>query len=345
MTESRISTIVLVGSAVVDYAIHRDSGEVLSLPSKDSDVPAFLLNQPEGRVQSKGSGSVQNLARTLLGFQGEGVRFFTAVAEDKSGEIFREQADPRLGPVEVFPAQAGHTPMAAIIIGERGVPDEMRFLPGMADKTSVSQTEIDNTQVDMFVTNGAALGGRDMVDQMRKVINRMQKTGGLFALNLTAVSDKKTTKERLASALTEQLKKQPDIVVGNEIEAAYITEQETPTPEEAILDPRFFPESEIAIITNGEKGSIIRFKDEVITVPISNINQEDVIDTIGAGDAYMATFLWSLSQKSKESWTMADMRKAGELGSYAAGLLIQIKDVRLNEEQIALVKQRAEQIN
>lgn len=70
----------------------------------------------------------------------------------------------------------------------------------------------------------------------------------------------------------------------------------------------------MAAVTQSERGSIIVRGDE--TVPVEAIPVVDVVDTTGAGDLYAAGFLHGYTQG-------LDLARCGNLGSLAAGLVIQ----------------------
>ena len=70
----------------------------------------------------------------------------------------------------------------------------------------------------------------------------------------------------------------------------------------------------LAVVTRSEEGSIIITDGE--TTEVAAIEIENLVDTTGAGDLYAAGFLYGYTQKMP-------LRVCGELGSLAAGLVIQ----------------------
>ncbi len=70
----------------------------------------------------------------------------------------------------------------------------------------------------------------------------------------------------------------------------------------------------IAAVTRSEKGSVIVRGDE--TVVIKAIPVKELVDTTGAGDLYAAGFLYGYTAG-------LDLQHCGDLGSLAAGLVIQ----------------------
>ncbi|MER9159494.1 PfkB family carbohydrate kinase, partial [Mesorhizobium sp. M0778] len=70
----------------------------------------------------------------------------------------------------------------------------------------------------------------------------------------------------------------------------------------------------IAIVTRSEKGSVIVRRDETVTIEATGIRE--LVDTTGAGDLYAAGFLYGYTQGR-------GLKQCGDLGSLAAGLVIQ----------------------
>ncbi len=70
---------------------------------------------------------------------------------------------------------------------------------------------------------------------------------------------------------------------------------------------------EIAVITNGEEGSVIVTQEHQFA--IDSFQMGNVIDTTGAGDLYAAGFLYGLSTKR-------DLSTCGKIGSICAGHII-----------------------
>jgi sugar/nucleoside kinase (ribokinase family) len=90
----------------------------------------------------------------------------------------------------------------------------------------------------------------------------------------------------------------------------------------------------LAAVTRSEKGSVIVRGKE--TVPVKAIPIREVVDTTGAGDLYAAGFLFGYTRG-------LDLQLCGDLGSLAAGLVIQQigprprQSLRLEAEQAGLL--------
>ncbi|RVD07609.1 adenosine kinase, partial [Mesorhizobium sp. M2A.F.Ca.ET.029.05.1.1] len=101
-----------------------------------------------------------------------------------------------------------------------------------------------------------------------------------------------------------------DIVFANshEIKSLY----QTSSFDEALAQIR--KDCRIAAVTRSEKGSVIVRGDETVVIKATAI--KELVDTTGAGDLYAAGFLHGYTQGR-------DLQTCGDLGSLAAGLVIQ----------------------
>jgi sugar/nucleoside kinase (ribokinase family) len=101
-----------------------------------------------------------------------------------------------------------------------------------------------------------------------------------------------------------------DIVFANshEIKSLY----RTASFDEALAAIR--KDCRVAAVTRSEKGSVIVRGDETVVIQATTIRE--LVDTTGAGDLYAAGFLHGYTQG-------LDLKHCGDLGSLAAGLVIQ----------------------
>uniref|UniRef100_UPI00111C0583 adenosine kinase n=1 Tax=Ensifer aridi TaxID=1708715 RepID=UPI00111C0583 len=117
-----------------------------------------------------------------------------------------------------------------------------------------------------------------------------------------------------------------DIVFANshEIRSLY----ETNSFEEALAAIR--QDCSIAAVTRSEKGSVIVCGNETVIIKATAI--KELVDTTGAGDAYAAGFLYGYS-------TERSLKECGDLGSLAAGLVIQQIGPRSSENLLREAEQ------
>jgi len=109
-----------------------------------------------------------------------------------------------------------------------------------------------------------------------------------------------------------------DILFANEEEALAFTGKE---PEEAL--DIMSKMVEYAIVKVGKKGSLIKYKGNVVSEGITDNKR---VDTTGAGDFYAAGFLYALANG------MA-VEKAAHYGKILSGNIIEVVGVKLTDEQ------------
>ena len=122
--------------------------------------------------------------------------------------------------------------------------------------------------------------------------------------------------------------KQCDIMKISEEEVAFVSEQES--LEKGVSFIRDNSDIKILFVTLGNKGSIAYYKDEKIYC--GGIHQEHVVDTTGAGDAYIAAIMDSYycEQKSKQE-SMKDAAVVAALKTMQTGPRFSMDREKLEE--------------
>lgn len=89
------------------------------------------------------------------------------------------------------------------------------------------------------------------------------------------------------------------------------------------------------VLTNGAKGSLIRWNNEDLSIPSYKASPKD---TTGAGDMFAGAFLFGISEYN-------DPKIAGHLASYLSARIVSQFGARLNEDPVALKNQLLEIIS
>ncbi|XP_066534285.1 adenosine kinase isoform X2 [Hoplias malabaricus] len=156
------------------------------------------------------------------------------------------------------------------------------------------------------------------LESILKVAKHASENNKIFSLNLSAPFISQVFKESLMKVMPYV-----DILFGNETEAAtFAREQgfETKDIEEIAKKAQNLPKvnkkrQRIVVITQGKEGTVMAKGDKVETYPVIEIDQKEIVDTNGAGDAFVGGFLSELVQeKSLEQCIRA--------GHYAANVII-----------------------
>ncbi|XP_039629462.1 adenosine kinase-like isoform X2 [Polypterus senegalus] len=134
-------------------------------------------------------------------------------------------------------------------------------------------------------------------ESILKVAKHASEHNKVFGLNLSAPFISQFYKEPMMKVMPYV-----DIIFGNETEAAtFAREQgfETEDIEEIARRVQKLPKvnkkrQRIVVFTQGKDGTVVTSGDEVTIYPVLEIDQNDIVDTNGAGDAFVGGFLSQL---------------------------------------------------
>ncbi|XP_065152815.1 adenosine kinase isoform X1 [Paramisgurnus dabryanus] len=157
------------------------------------------------------------------------------------------------------------------------------------------------------------------VESILKVAKHASENNKIFCLNLSAPFICEFFKDALMKVMPYV-----DILFGNEMEAmAFAREQgfETEKLEEIAEKAQSLPKENkkrqrIVVFTQGKEGTVMTKDDKVEIFPVLEIDHSKIVDTNGAGDAFVGGFLSQLVQDK----TFEQCIRAGH---YAANVIIQ----------------------
>jgi len=127
------------------------------------------------------------------------------------------------------------------------------------------------------------------------------------------------------------VEKYVNIIFANEEEALAFTEKASTG--EAIDDIAHYVD--IAILKEGDKGSWIKYNEELIHVPIHK--KVKPIDSTAAGDYYAAGFFYGMMHD-------ASLEKCAQLGSLLSYYIIQVVGTKLSPETWEKIRKKAKEI-
>jgi len=305
--------VLCIGNAIVDIISHSDEAFLVensiikgAMNLIDAKRAELLYDRMGPAIEASG-GSAGNTAAGVASLGGKAA-FFGKVARDQLGEIYTH--DIRAQGV-AFDSQplAGPPPTARSMIfvtpdGERS----MNTYLGACVELGPEDVEEDKARAaEVTYFEGYLWDPPRAKDAIRLTAKYAHAAGREVSMTL---SDSFCVGRYRDEFLDLMRSGTVDIVFANshEIKSLY----ETSSFETAVDLIR--KDCKLAAVTRSEKGSLIVRGDETYEISPKKVRQ--VVDTTGAGDLYAAGVLYGYTQGF-------DLKRCGDLGSLAAGLVIE----------------------
>ncbi|KAG7272554.1 hypothetical protein CRUP_004729 [Coryphaenoides rupestris] len=143
-------------------------------------------------------------------------------------------------------------------------------------------------------------------ESILKVAKHAAENNKVFCLNLAAPFISQFFKDRLMEVMPYV-----DVLFGNET-----TEDiEELAKKTQALDKKNKKRPRVVVFTQGKDSTIVAQSDKVETFPVLKIDPKDIVDTNGAGDAFVGGFLSQLVQEKP-------LARSVDAGHYAANVVI-----------------------
>ncbi len=305
--------VLCIGNAIVDIIAQCDdafletNGIVKGAMNLIDARRAELLYSRMGPAVEASGGSAGNTAAGIASFGGRAA-YFGKVSRDHLGGIFTHDIHAQGVAFDTEPLQ-GTPPTARSMIfvtpdGERS----MNTYLGACVELGPDDVEADKAKgARVTYFEGYLWDPPKAKEAIRQTARLAHEAGREVAMTL---SDSFCVDRYRDEFLDLMRSGTVDIVFANsqEIRSLYQTESFDGAVELIRRDCR------PAAVTRSEEGSVIVRGDETVTIKAAPIRE--LVDTTGAGDLYAAGFLHGYTQGR-------DMKACGDLGSLAAGLVIQ----------------------
>lgn len=251
-------------------------------------------------AESGGSGANTMIGISMLG----GSTCFTGkLGSDEHGKLYADKLNEK-GVVLCAPHGEGTTGICVVLI----TPDAERTLCtflGISRELSPDDVDIDALIASKYLYVTGYLW--DTESQMAAVIRAMSAArhhGVKVALSLSDPFCVHRHRDAFLNIATEYV----DLLIGNHEEMQALTN--TTNPEDAISATVAL--CDMAAITIGARGSILRDGDSIVTVPAFRV---EPTDTTGAGDMYAAGLLYGITHG-------LTLEKTGRLAGYVAAQVV-----------------------
>ncbi|MCO5063714.1 MAG: adenosine kinase [Rhizobiaceae bacterium] len=305
--------VLCIGNAIVDIISHGDEAFLVengiikgAMNLIDAERADLLYNRMGPAIEASG-GSAGNTAAGVASF-GARAAFFGKIAQDQLGEIYTHDIRAQGVAFDTQPL-VGPPPTARSMIfvtpdGERSMNTYLGACVELGPE-DVEEDKARGSKVTYF--EGYLWDPPRAKEAIRMTADYAHAAGREVSMTL---SDSFCVARYRDEFLDLMRSGTVDIVFANshEIRSLY----ETSSFETAVDLIR--KDCRLAAVTRSEKGSLIVRGDETYEIEPRTVRQ--VVDTTGAGDLYAAGVLFGYTQG-------LDLKRCGDLGSLAAGLVIE----------------------
>lgn len=308
-----------LGVALVD---HKYTGYI-NFPQSRGELLAFIDKNKPDLVRA--GGPIPNAFTTISLFDDIKLRLFYSVGADQRGEFFQEKTTKKIGHAQIYPSEP-----TGVWVGfndEKGKLEYGISYYGAGLKVKIPNKELREETNYAFLTDISSTKNEELNEQAESILNQVNKDGGIFVLSLGGSRPSSVSIESINSVLTS-FRIKPHIIFSNFEEFKYVTRSED--LQRLIITA--FPYSRLLVTTLGKEGSLIRFEGEIIKIP--SLPVKNVVDEVGAGDAYMGTLLAHLFKEPYKLWTGQLVKKAASIATHAASQVVTSASVRLQHKQV-----------
>ncbi|MBE9492239.1 MAG: adenosine kinase [Bacteroidetes bacterium] len=310
-----MSKILGIGNALVDIMTRLDDDRILaelnlpkgSMQLVDLQVSGRVLEASkhlEKQLTSGGSAANTIYGLSMLGME---TAFIGKIGKDEYGDVFRKDLEA-CGIIPLLLTSETHSGRAIALVSSDS---ERTFATHLGAAVELEDEDLDHTQFDgydFFHIEGYLVQNHSL---LKKAVTLAKEKNLKVSLDLASYN---IVEENL-SFLKPIVEDFVDIIFANEEEAKAFTGKE---PRDAVHEMAGM--CDIAVVKTGEKGSLIKQKDQLHEIGIIRVSS---IDTTGAGDLYASGFLFGLVNNYP-------LEKCGRIGAILAGNIIEVIGARMD---------------
>lgn len=266
--------ISVIGAGIIDILAATVSKEVFSSGSCPMDTMKMSFG-----------GDALNEA-VILSRLGKKVQLITKVGQDEAGKrVLDYMVENRLATESVKVEPGLETGINIVLIDQTG---ERHFLTN--PKSSLRKLALED--VEGFLDDTASIvsfAGMFVsplltIEKMKELFQKIKERNRILVVDMTKAKNKETLQD------IEELLPFIDYIFPNEEEIALLTGESDP-----YINARILTECGVgtAVIKCGEKGCVLSDKHGIRRIPALSVKR--CVDTTGAGDSFVAGFLFGLS--------------------------------------------------
>lgn len=275
------------------------------------------------KVEYHAGGSTQNsvkIAQWMLQKPHKVATFFGCIGKDNFGEILKKKAEEAHVDAHYYEqAEEPTGTCAACITG-----DNRSLVANLAAANCYKKEkhlDLDSNWELVEKAKVYYIAGFFLTvspESILKVAKHASENNKIFCMNLSAPFISQFFKEPLMEVMPYV-----DILFGNETEAAtFAKELSFETDDIAVvahktqnLPKENAKRKRLVVFTQGKDDTVATVGDKVAMFPVLDIDQNDIVDTNGAGDAFVGGFLSALVQEQS-------LEECLRAGHYAANVII-----------------------
>ncbi|XP_062851632.1 adenosine kinase isoform X2 [Trichomycterus rosablanca] len=275
------------------------------------------------KVEYHAGGATQNavkIAQWMIQKPHKVATFFGCIGEDKFGKILKEKAEECHVDAHYYKQSEEPTgTCAACITG-----DNRSLVANLAAANCYKKDKHLDLEENWKLVEKARvyyIAGFFLtvsVESILKVAKHASENNKIFCLNLSAPFICQVFKESLMKVMPYV-----DVLFGNESEAGTFAREQgfkTKDIKEIAKKAQNLPKTNkkrqrVVVFTQGKDGTVMASGDEVEIFPVIEIDQKEIVDTNGAGDAFVGGFLSELVQERS-------LEQCIRAGHYAANVII-----------------------
>ncbi|CAK6956698.1 adenosine kinase b isoform X1 [Scomber scombrus] len=279
--------------------------------AEDKHKALFEEIVKRSKVEYHAGGSTQNsvkIAQWMIQKPHKVATFFGCIGADQFGEILKKKADEANVDAHYYEQNVEPTgTCAACITG-----DNRSLVANLAAANCYKKEKHLDLDSNWELVKKATvyyIAGFFLTvspESVLKVAKHASDNNKIFCMNLSAPFISQFFKEPLMKVMPYV-----DILFGNETtdDIAEIAKRTQNLPKENTKRPR------VVVFTQGKDDTVATVGDRVTMFPVLDIDQNDIVDTNGAGDAFVGGFLSALVQEHA-------LEECIRAGHYAANVII-----------------------
>ena len=244
--------------------------------------------------EKKFGGAPANVAM-IVSILGGDAAFIGKVGEDPFGEFLKKRMEEHnVDTSFVFFSKEAKTSLAFVSLDEEGDRDFIFYRNPGADMELRKEeiAEIEFEKEDFLCFGSFALAKAPLKEAVKKILENIKQAGGTVLFDPNIREDIWKNKEELKNTLQEFLV-YADILKASEEEVLFLSGEKTVSEAVNVLKDKVSH----LLVTLGKEGSLLIKGEKEIRRKGKEVN---VVDTTGAGDAFVGAVLYQLQKKDRD---------------------------------------------